>query len=168
MSFSNIFLAISNLLVLPTIIHLRKVCRETRSVISLRGNCCTIKIGKNPQTKIHPELLLSVALSLCSTVQHLSDVKHGQLGLAPFSYYSHIFLWLDRTSCFLSMCYLFPRLMLLSPQQKKLCSSFFVLGLCAMGISELFNFKSIPIFTATHFVWHICAYRILHLLLCST
>ena len=150
--YSNVLLALSNLVVFPTLYYL------------------IIQYNKNKNTKntcIKRDLLLATGIALASFFQHLSDIKHNQSGIWPFRFYAIWFLYLDRFMCVVTGIYLFPRILELSKEKKKFILFFLVIGLSMMGISEIWCGPNdlMEEFIYTHGIWHLCGYSVLHIIL---
>lgn len=135
----NLLLALSNVVGIPLIYKLHKA-------------------------KKYVDAFLVSGSTLASILQHLSDVKHSQIGLWPFRIFASYFLNLDRVMCLMTGLYLFRRVPL--SLKKTNVGAYFGLGMIMLGFSEQwFGPKEMMIeFLLCHSAWHLCAYKVLHIL----
>jgi len=138
----NLLLALSNIVSLPLIYKLYK-------------------------TEKYIDALFVSGSTLASILQHLSDVKHSQIGFWPFRTFAYGFLNFDRLMCIVTALYLLPRVPLSLKETN--VGTYFCFGIIMMILSEKWfgPQKQMLEFLLCHSTWHFCAYKVLHLL-CSS
>ncbi len=95
---------------------------------------------------------------VCSVLMHLSETKHGLLGIYPFNLWSYQFLWLDRIMAYVLTI---QTLFYLYYKWNHVSQSLLLLGLCGvslMGISEIIVTNQQIVFMISHSLWLIMAY----------
>jgi len=91
-------------------------------------------------------LFVAGSVALCSSLQHLSDLKHSQRGIWPFTLYSGFFLDLDRLAAICAFLYLVPGILRYAPNEQRKMTLVGLMGLSCMMVSEVFAENNLFLF----------------------
>jgi hypothetical protein len=95
---------------------------------------------------------------IASILMHLSETKHGLIGIHPFNKYSRIFLWFDRIMAYICSLHV---LYIMYYKWNSLTNDFILWGLFGLlmqMVSEIIvTNQELPLII-THCIWHYVAY----------
>jgi hypothetical protein len=114
--------------------------------------------------------LLTINAMIASMLMHISETKHGLVGVAPFNRLSTLFLNYDRVSANL----LFVYIVYITVNNGNIVSllttisPYSYLGVTCLFLSEKVLTHNVYFFAVTHVLWHIFAFHCQYLLQLTT